>query len=67
MSEPTEHLYPTRHGNWHVIDGKLVDVPLDEHDAADVTHTEQPLADASDTGGSPPHKPPQKRRYFPEG
>lgn len=22
----SEHLFPTRHGNWHVIDGKLVDL-----------------------------------------
>ncbi len=22
----TAHLYPTRHGDWHVIDGELVDL-----------------------------------------
>jgi hypothetical protein len=26
------HLYPDRPGNWYVIDGKLVDVPVGEEE-----------------------------------
>lgn len=26
------HLYPDRPGNWYVIDGELVDVPVGEED-----------------------------------
>lgn len=56
MSEPTEHLFPTRHGNWHVIDGKLVDVPLAEHESTNVMnseHTEEPA--------TTPHQPRPRR------
>lgn len=38
------HLTPTRHGNWRVIDGKLVD--LDEQQAEQVEQTESAEAEA---------------------
>lgn len=48
MSNPT----PTRHGNWHMVDGQLVDLDATPPPAA------KPVATTPDTDDAAPAQPP---------